>query len=262
MDVFVAEEKFKNILSANGISDASSLWNLSGEEAKKKTSARGTEKILLDCEGTRKSFYLKRYNPIPLREILKNAISFKPLFLDGALHEMEALKIFERKGLPAPKPVAAAKFPDGRTCVLTLGINNYVRASEFLSGEYNAGISRRRAVIAKIAKIAGLMHLNNLAHQDLYLLHFFVVPSENDNVYLIDLQRLIVSKKLSERWIVKDLAQLLFSSQGILSNAEILRLWILYGKFSGTGRNKSTCKKVLSKFARIRKLDKRRRKRD
>jgi hypothetical protein len=55
------------------------------------------------------------------------------------------------------------------------------------------------------------MHAAGLAHQDFYLVHFFVKPTEDDALYLIDLQRVIIQKPLPTRWIIKDLAQMLFS---------------------------------------------------
>jgi tRNA A-37 threonylcarbamoyl transferase component Bud32 len=229
MKDFLLNEKYTELLKQNGVADARSLCQLAGTDVKKKVAERGTEKILLKSAGGEFETYLKRYRPLPLFEILKNLFSLKPVFFDGAFHEWKALTAFAECGIPAPEPVAAAKFAD-ETCVLSAGIRNYVRASELFGSFSRADFPRKKRIIAKIAKLAATMHRSNFAHQDLYLLHFFVVSSENDKVYLIDLQRVIMSEKLSKRWIAKDLGQLLFSSEGLCSRTDVMRFWLGYAK--------------------------------
>ncbi len=254
MTFFLVNDKFRKVLDGNGISSPKSLWELKGEDAKRKTSARGTEKIILNGNEGKTEFYLKRYNPISLYEIIKNTLAFKPVFTDGAIHEWKALKAFEENKLSAPSPVAVAKFANGKSCLLSLGIKDYIRASEFLSKNYGATRARRRIVIKQIAQIAGRMHFANFAHQDFYLLHFFVVPAENDKVYLIDLQRVIMAeKKLAKRWIIKDLAQLIFSAEEIVSRQEMLRFYSIYGGIVGEFCDDSVAMKAFVKAERIKK---------
>ena len=59
------------------------------------------------------------------------------------------------------------------------------------------------------------MHESGFHHQDYYLTHFLKPLSQAESeaqVYLIDLGRVQSYAKLPKRWIIKDLAQLRYSS--------------------------------------------------
>jgi hypothetical protein len=116
-------------------------------------------------------------------------------------------------------PLAAARLGD-RTCNLTMGITDYVRASDFFSLQAQVDTSRKQRIIKNIADLAGIMHAKGLAHQDFYLVHIFIRPDENDAVYLIDLQRTIMQEKLSLRWRIKDLGQITFATEPFFSSEE------------------------------------------
>jgi len=247
MEVFLRDDRFDGILSENGIVSPQLLWSLKGEDAKKKTEARQIERICLRHGPEKAEFYLKRYNPIPLMEIIKNRIALKPVFTDGAIHEWKALKAIEKLGIPAPKTAAAAKFADGRSCILTLGIKNYSRASNILSDPATPQ-RRRERIIGRIAEIAGRLHSANIAHQDLYLLHFFVTEAEDDKVHLIDLQRAILSENpLPDRWLSKDLAQLLFSSRGVVTEREIAIFKSEYARHVPGEKSSRLCRRIAAK---------------
>jgi len=255
MDTFYVEEKFKPLLSQNKINSPEKLWSLSGENAKKETKARQIQKIILKFNDSKEeSFYLKRYYPIPLSEIIKNKICLKPVFTDGAIHEWNAIKEFKKFHLNVPEPVAVAKFANGNSCILTKGIENYLRASEILSKEYHINEERRKNIISQIARITGIMHSANFAHQDLYLLHFFVIPEEADKVYLIDLQRAIISpKQFSKRWIIKDLSQLFFSSEEIFTETEKELFKLEYSKYLHPEILEKLSPKILKKIKWLKK---------
>jgi heptose I phosphotransferase len=250
-------EKYAKILAANGIINAESLWKLKGESVKKKIEERRTEKIILEDNGREIEMYLKKYRPISLMEAVKNIVCFKPVFLDGAIHEWKALTGFARAGIPTPEQIVAAEF-SGQTCVMTLGIKDYIRASDLFASFSEKDFSRKKRLIAKIADIVARMHAANFAHQDLYLLHFFVCPNENDKVHIIDLQRVIISSRLSSRWLVKDLAQLLFSARDLCSEWDIARFWIRYTALfrMSLKKDKKFIARILWKAEKIKKRDK------
>ena len=72
------------------------------------------------------------------------------------------------------------------------------------------------------------MHSAKFAHQDFYLVHLFI--KDDLAVYPIDLQRLIMGELFKRRWHIKDLSQLLFSADGLVSRTDILRFWKIYTK--------------------------------
>ena len=213
---------FMELLSHNKLESAQDLWELESDTVKNAVRTRGTGRTFLKdpTGGQDIEVYIKRYLRPSLKDRIKCATSFKPIFPDGALHEWRALCRFHELGLKTMLPMAAADCGQRRTCNLTLGITDYIRASDLFADKSFTNPERRRKIIAEIAELLGKMHSSNLAHQDFYLVHLFIKPEENDAVYLIDLQRTIMQAKLSRRWKIKDLAQITFATMPFFSEKE------------------------------------------
>ena len=219
---FLINESFESILRFNGVSTARALYEILSEPVKNVLKERGTGRVFLRDPrgGPDIECYLKRYLQPSMKDRIKCATAFKPVFSSGALHEWTALCAFHREGLNTMTPIAAGFFAD-KTCNLTLGIKDYVRASELFRSELKTDLERRRNLIIKIAEYVARMHCAGLAHQDFYLVHLFIKPDEGDAIYLIDLQRVIMQKHLARRWIIKDLAQIHFSLAPFISAKEV-----------------------------------------
>lgn len=76
----------------------------------------------------------------------------------------------------------------------------------------------KTALIRKVATIAKTLHENGINHRDFYLCHFLLDPETLQNpealtLYLIDLHRAGLHRRLRRRWRLKDLAGLYFSSK-------------------------------------------------
>jgi|GEM_PF-1407584 len=229
---FRVNPDWQSLLTANGIASADALWQLTGTPVKQAVKERGTSRCVLhQADGTLVETYLKRYYPIPWREKLKNILCRKPYAFD-AFHEWDALTAFHELQLPTLTPLAAARLSDGRSCDLTLGITGYTRASElFLLLDRQD--PRRLKLVRRLAAIVGRMHAAGIAHQDLYLVHFFILEELDDLPYLIDLQRTIWQTTLVRRWRVKDLAELFFSAFPVMTETEISTLWNTYAETAG-----------------------------
>jgi len=210
-------------LQHNGIRSAKALYELKSEPVKNVLKERGTSRVFLRDPngGPDVECYLKRYLKPSLKDRLKCATSLKPVFSSGALHEWDALCAFHRVGLNTMIPIAAGAI-GSRTCNLTLGITDYVRASELFREILGKDQKRRSRLIIGIAEYAARMHRAGLSHQDFYLVHLFIKPHENDEIYLIDLQRVIMQKKILRRWVVKDLAQIQFALTPFCSDEELV----------------------------------------
>ena len=250
---WLVNEDYSELLEMNNILSPEDLWNLKGESVKNFLKERGTERaFLVQKDGQKIETYVKRYLPLPLKEYFKAAISAKPLFKTGAVHEWEAIVAFHNEGIPTMIPIAAGVLQDGRSVNITLGITGYTRASDIFS----AGPSRseRISLISEIAELAGRMHAAGFAHQDFYLVHLFVTDADK-KVLPIDLQRLIMGRQFPARWQIKDLAQLLYSAEPYVSETDILRFWKKYTSIAGEKlyKNKSFIRRVISKAQRIKK---------
>lgn len=244
---------FIELLKFNGIDSASKLWDIEGETVKKILSQRGTERALLDTpDGGKLEVYIKRYSKIPAKEKIKQAFSLKFYNFD-AIHEWNALHAFHKLGLDTMVPMAVAELGNGNSCNLTLGITDYVKAAELFKNFTPKDSTRKLDLIRKIAAIAGQMHAAGFAHQDFYLVHMFVRESEDDKIYLIDLQRLIMQKNLNRRWRVKDLGQLLFAARSYVSDADIQLFWETYCSYAGERfkQDNSLIKSIITKADKI-----------
>lgn len=225
---------YAEILERNKLDSAEALWNLQGEDVKKQLSTRGTERAFLSLGdgGEKIEAYVKRYYPLPVKEYVKNIISMRPFFPDGAKHEWDSILAFHSAGIATMEPIAVGSVEAGKGVLLTRGITGYRRASDLLvewSPEERS--AERLELVANIAELAGKMHAAEFAHQDFYLVHLFVL--ENLSVLPIDLQRIVFPDRFSRRWRVKDLGQLLYSAGKCATEEEISLFWRKYVESTG-----------------------------
>lgn len=257
----IINTEFADLLAHSGIDSAGKLWNLHSESVKSVTPSRGTSVAFLEpLSGTDYlETYIKRYQPVSLKDKIKSKLPTKQGPYD-AFHEWEALLAFHRENLPTITPIAVARY-NQCSCILTLGITDYIRASELFAGFTSKDQKRKRTLIAKIADLASRMHFVNFAHQDFYLVHMFIKENENDNIFLIDLQRLVMQSKLARRWRVKDLGQLLFSARPFISNSDILYFWEIYTQTEGKRlySDRKLIRSIFRKAARIKRHDNKKR---
>jgi heptose I phosphotransferase len=195
---------------------------------------RATGRLVLQDANDRLAVYLKRHYKLPwwqgLLATLWPSAGWSP-----ALREWRHLEWARAEGLPVPATVAAGECigPWGRLqsflAVEELtGMVPLHRAIPAAAERLSPGTFRRwkRTLIAEVARVVRALHDRRRFHQDLYLCHFFV-PDDlvgdvdriadpcawRGRVHLIDLHRLA-----HHRWTpwlprVKDLAQLLYSSE-------------------------------------------------
>ena len=245
--------EFRELLEFNHIRSFSDLWKQDGEAVKKKLAERATERVILKTpDGGTVETYIKRYLPLPAKEYFKAITSFRPFFPSGALHEWEAILAFHEAGIETMIPIAVAADENARSALLTLGIQDYRRASdifaEYAENRTVENCALRRKLIYKIAELAGKMHASHFAHQDFYLVHLFV--KDDFRVLPIDLQRIIMGSRFTKRWRVKDLGQLLYSSMKYnISKTDCMRFWKTYTEIAGKElfRDRSVIRAVIRK---------------
>jgi heptose I phosphotransferase len=191
------------------------------------------------------SVYLKRYFQLS-RFTGFLATLFPGRAWSPGLQEWVRLNWAKKEGFPVPRAVAAGQFvgPWGRLQGFIaveelhgmLPLHEAVpRASRILDprsfARWKAGLT------AELARLARELHRRKAYHKDLYFCHFYIpeaftraVPSEwTNNVVMIDLHRLDRHWLAGAWWQVKDLAQLMFSSEveGVTARDRV-RFWRLY----------------------------------
>jgi heptose I phosphotransferase len=234
---------------------------------------RSTGRLILSGEGRRLSVYLKRHYRLPRWLGLLTAL-WPGRGWSPALEEMKHLEWARSRGLPVPAVVAAGEYlgPWGRLqsflAVEELaGMLPLHEAVPAAAARLSAADFRRwkATLIAELSRLARELHGRRTFHNDLYLCHFYVpeddtraVPVWRDRVHLIDLHRLAHHPWTWPVWLIKDLAQLLYSSEveGVTPHDRLL-FWRLYlGAGCHTWAGRWLRRAVVFKWRRYRRHNK------
>lgn len=208
---------FAETLRAAGLTTFNSIMQYRGGSiAKNVLQERTTTRIeLATANDTAQAFFLKRHGPSPLKEHIKPWLRLQRPIL-GARNEWNAILAFHDVGIPTMTPVALGESGQ-HSFLLTESIEDCHKLSNWM--EENAwtydpdGAKRKQSVLRRIAETARRMHGAGLHHQDFYLTHL-LVPADDParELFVIDLGRVRKRRKLGKRWIIKDLAQLNYST--------------------------------------------------
>lgn len=206
---------------------------------------RSIGRWVLEANGQRLTVYLKRHYVLP-RWLGLVAALWPGRGWSPALQEWRHLEWARRQGMPVPAALAAGEY-----------IGPWGRLQSFLAVEELAGmlplheaIPRaarqldpatfrrwKQGLTREMARLACALHDRRCFHKDLYLCHFYVPAEElgrvpatwRGQVHVIDLHRLGRHAWTWPLWRVKDLAQLLYSSDVAGVDArDRLRFWRAY----------------------------------
>ena len=227
----VVNHAFANLLRRQHWTTFAAIWSHTAEAtvAKKLRTDRITLRFTLDDAGHERAFYIKRHGRSSLKEYLKPLFSLRLPIL-GARNEWNALLAFHEAELPTMTPVAFGQH-GANSFLITEALENCTKLSELETTKPKGSSSvnaihaedaspDRRSLVERVARTTQRMHNAGLHHQDYYLGHLLLpnppatCESLSDRVYVIDLGRVRKQNPLSQRWIVKDLAQLNYSAHG------------------------------------------------
>lgn len=168
-----------------------------------------------------KTYYIKRHFGVGWWEIAKNLLQLRLPVLGAAnewkaLHKLSALDIPSLQavayGIQGQNPARQESF------IITKELRDVVQLDHFLES-HSLDIKKRVSLIQKVAHIAREMHAAGINHRDFYLCHFMLKQSwdfvSEPQVFIIDLHRAHIRKQVPERWLIKDLAGLYFSSMSL-----------------------------------------------
>ncbi len=182
----------------------------------------------LRFERDQRGFFIKYHSGVGWAEIFKNLLSFR-LPVVSARNEWQAIKALERLGVTTM--TLAAYGTEGhnparlRSFVITESIEGSEHLVQWLPRlqdivDTAQRFRLKRAIIKKVAEIARRIHTNGINHRDFYLYHLRLADAEavplvdpdNLTVYLMDLHRVQIRAVAPSRWVVKDIAGLLYST--------------------------------------------------
>ena len=189
-------------------------------------------------------FYLKRHYKLSFWEGLMGWL-FPKKASSPALQEFHHLATARQLGLQVPETVAAVEFigPGARlrSALAVRELDNMIPLHEAIplaSVRQTPQAFRRwkKSLVSEMARMSRILHDRNWFHKDLYLCHFYIdkndtfrTPNWRDKVVLIDLHRLGSHTWTSQVWKIKDLAQLIYSSEieGV-DDRDRLEFWRCY----------------------------------
>ena len=248
--MFWIHPKYRTTLEAASADAYEALARLAPADHFVEKQGRSTGRYLVPAVGRSVSFFLKKYFHLPWWERW-----FAPLESYPGPRELANLQRAAALGIPVPEPLAAGadRRHACRSMLAVRELEGYIPLHEFIPARLSRRESTeqravRRELTARIADIARRLHSANLFHCDFYLCHFFIRESSNFpaafDLVLIDLMRLKQSRLA--RWRIKDLAQLLFSSDlpGI-TRTDRLRF---FKKYLGIRRLDSTARWLLRRI--------------
>lgn len=205
---------------------------------------RSTGRWVLQNGGGTLAVYLKRHYRLPWWQGVLAALwprgDWSP-----ALQEFRHLQWAQAQGLPVPRVVAAGEY------LQPLGKLQSFLAIEELTGmlALHQAIPRaarklepivfrrwKAGLVREMARLTRFLHQLRYFHKDLYLCHFYIpradterVPHWPGRVHMIDFHRLAHHGLTWPWWRIKDLGQLLYSSDVVGVDArDRLRFWRCY----------------------------------
>lgn len=218
----VLNEPFDRLWAERDPFDA--VFELEGEVFRN-VKNRKTFRIEVDGEG----FFVKIHRGVGWKEIFKNLLQFK-LPVTGAANEFNALAKLSELGVPTMKSAAfAERFFDPanrESFLITEELTDVITLEDW--GAENPVSPLRNRLIRAVARSSGTMHRAGINHRDCYICHYMLhlptAAAAEPTVYVIDLHRAQIRKKVPYRYWVKDVAGLLFSAwSASLTRREALR---------------------------------------
>ncbi len=228
------DEEFRGSLARCGLSSFDDIMHGdAGEVFEAKPGGRENRRIVLIGRGGQsQTVYLKKHRirtfSTRWRARSRLSISTTPSWL-----EVDSINKLEQDGIRTMRVIGYGEqlTADGwlESFVMTQGLRDHVSLQDYLLVRGDRDSTRRDAEFLRIldltADLARTFHDAGYNHRDFYCSHVFLHRDEEGkfSARLIDLQRVQNRRRWRMRWLVKDLTQLAYSSQGLLSAAQKMR---------------------------------------
>ncbi|TNF99489.1 MAG: lipopolysaccharide core heptose(I) kinase RfaP [Gammaproteobacteria bacterium] len=196
---------------------------------------RGPGRVTLRFERKGKTFFLKRHTGVGWGEIIKELLQFR-LPVISAMNEWRALERLLILNIPTLSPVAygcrGLNPARKESFIITHEMGNTISLEDLVNTWLLEPdpIHLKREVLLQVARIARRLHLAGINHRDLYICHLYLshewmeIRAGDPEIHVIDLHRAQIREEVPERWLIKDVASLYYSSMGVgLTRRDYLR---------------------------------------
>ncbi len=270
----VIHKSFYSLLKSNGLTTVEDVFNYREGKALVKPGLGSRERLRVDLSEQRDGavLFLKRYGTPKISALLKTLLRQRT-HLATAVYDFKGCLDLGQNHISAARPIALGCEYKGlgekRSFVMIEQLPE-AQSLERLLPEWEKNkqhydlLQDKKVLIEKVADLVRRFHSHGFYHRDLYLAHIFVckLSSGDNQLSLIDLQRVFQPIYFKRRWLVKDLAQLYYSSKAHFSNADMMRfLHHYYGQRKLTSDHKSIVRSIWAKAQRIQRHDRKRQKR-
>jgi heptose I phosphotransferase len=183
----------------------------------------GRRTLRTEVEG--RGYFVKIHRGIGWGEVAKNLLTAKLPVL-GAGQEWRAVQRLHEVGVPTMTAVAYGERGRNPAAQHSFIVTEELAPTESLE-DYSINWRAqppeprlKRALIAEVARMTGMMHRAGVNHRDCYICHFLLhtdtpVTFDDFKLSVIDLHRAQTRARITTRWRNKDLAALYFSALDI-----------------------------------------------
>jgi len=263
----LAHTDYKRLLEEHNLGSLEDVFKHSQGESLHKPGLGHRERLRIklstDEPGKDVVIYLKRFGNPGFGERIRQSI--KRGSRDGAgVYDFSGAVRLAEIGVPVPRAVAYGQergFLGGRRSFAILeelpgadALERILPNWDEMKNEYRM-LGNKRELIKQLAGLVKRLHESGLCHRDLYLSHIFLGRDEDGKelLSLIDLNRVFQPVIVKRRWIVKDLAQLYFSSRGFFRKRDMVRF--LHEYFGCDKLDKRQKRLVRSIVRKTRRMD-------
>ena len=231
--LFVSDELYSTLDSDNAFEE---LFSLDGKMYRMAPGRR-----TLCFTRANKDYFLKSHSGVGWKEIFKNLIYLR-LPVVGAKNEWDGIHHLTKLGVDTMtvsaygtkgiNPAAKQSFIVTEALPTQLHLEEFCASWKEQAPKTKKEIRLKRWLLKKVIDTSRTMHQSGMNHRDFYLCHFFLhavyenddLLSEQSKLFVIDLHRIQLRNKTPQRWLVKDIAALYFSSMDIgLSKRDLFR---------------------------------------
>lgn len=172
---------------------------------------RRTSRVLLG----ERAYFLKMHQGVGWGEIFKNWTTLRAPVV-SARNEFQACQTLAAAGIRAPVVAAFGERnrnpAERQSFVLTDEITGHTSLEDLVAARPLTSAEQRRLLTA-VAHFTRDFHAQGMIHRDYYICHLWLRDGtlQQPQLTVIDLHRAVQFRQIPERWLVRDLAALLFS---------------------------------------------------
>jgi heptosyltransferase-2 len=261
---FIIDPDYKTAFSRLGLTSMDAVFSFnSGKNLAKNNLSRYRTRLRFEINSPPTTLFLKRYDSPPVSVQLKNWFSVRCRKSCAALN-FEPASELASAGISTPKTIAYGQqwgtWLEKRSFIITEKIPNAESLERKLPDFFNAqprpeNLRLQRNFIARLAAFIKKFHETKYRHRDLYFSHIFY--ANNGEFHLIDLARAFKPRIFTERFRIKDIAQVHYSAPARhFSRTDRLRFYINYsGRDKLNTTDKVFIKKAMAKAERMARHD-------